>query len=129
MVSQRLGLLQAHDRVVRRLRQLLVDRRGLAVLVELGLPAARYRRQEARAADEDESIDEVVLVDQAPIGRTPRGNPATYCKAFDAIRKLFASTAVATSRDWSASFFSFNVEGGRCPECKGAGCVQVEMQF
>jgi excinuclease ABC subunit A len=74
-------------------------------------------------------VDEVVLVDQSPIGRTPRGNPATYTKIFDLIRKLFASTPEARAARLGAGSFSFNVEGGRCPECAGAGAVQVEMQF
>ncbi|MBN1441489.1 MAG: excinuclease ABC subunit UvrA, partial [Planctomycetes bacterium] len=74
-------------------------------------------------------VDDIVLVDQAPIGRTPRGNPATYTKVFDAIRRLFAAEPEARAAGLDASCFSFNVEGGRCPECSGAGAVQVEMQF
>ena len=74
-------------------------------------------------------IDEIVLVDQSPIGRTPRGNPATYTKLFDFVRKLFAATEGARKAGLDASSFSFNVEGGRCPECSGAGAIQVEMQF
>ncbi|MEM7230852.1 MAG: excinuclease ABC subunit UvrA, partial [Planctomycetota bacterium] len=76
-----------------------------------------------------DSVDDVVLVDQSPIGRTPRGNPATYTKTFDLIRKLFAQVPEAQELGLNASSFSFNVEGGRCPECSGAGAVQVEMQF
>src|SRR5579864_1399375 len=76
-----------------------------------------------------EFIDEVVLVDQSPIGRTPRSNPVTYIKAFDGIRDLFAATPEAHKRGFSAGYFSFNVPGGRCETCQGDGTVVVEMQF
>jgi excinuclease ABC subunit A len=76
-----------------------------------------------------ELISDVVLVDQAPIGRTPRSNPVTYLKAFDPIRELFAATKDARSRGLTASHFSFNVPGGRCEACQGEGEVRVEMQF
>jgi excinuclease ABC subunit A len=76
-----------------------------------------------------EYISDVVLVDQAPIGRTPRSNPVTYLKAFDPIRELFALTKDAKSRGLTASHFSFNVPGGRCEACQGEGEVRVEMQF
>ena len=77
----------------------------------------------------DEFVDEVVLVDQSPIGRTPRSNPVTYIKAFDGIRDLFAGTPEAHKRGFSAGHFSFNVPGGRCETCQGDGTVVVEMQF
>ena len=74
-------------------------------------------------------LDEVVLVDQSPIGRTPRSNPVTYIKAWDEVRKLFASQPLARERGYSAGAFSFNVKGGRCEACKGAGSVEIEMIF
>ncbi len=74
-------------------------------------------------------IDEVVLVDQSPIGRTPRSNPVTYIKAFDAIRELFASQPESQKRGYAAGHFSFNIPGGRCEVCQGDGTVTVEMQF
>ena len=74
-------------------------------------------------------IDDVIMVDQSPIGRTPRSNPATYVKAFDPIRQLFADTHRARVRGLKSGAFSFNVPGGRCETCEGAGVVRVEMQF
>jgi excinuclease ABC subunit A len=76
-----------------------------------------------------QNIDEVILVDQSPIGRTPRSNPVTYIKVYDAIRETFANTREAQSRGFEPSHFSFNVPGGRCDVCQGDGTVTVEMQF
>jgi excinuclease ABC subunit A len=76
-----------------------------------------------------EALDDVVLIDQAPIGKTPRSNPVTYVKAFDEIRKLFADAPLARQRRYTASTFSFNVAGGRCDHCEGAGYLEVEMVF
>src|SRR6266513_2858415 len=77
----------------------------------------------------DALVQEVVIVDQSPIGRTPRSNPATYLKAFDAIREVFADTPDSKRRGYAAGHFSFNVPGGRCETCQGDGTVTVEMQF
>lgn len=76
-----------------------------------------------------QSLREVVMVDQSPIGRTPRSNPVTYLKAFDAIRELFAAQPDAKRKSYTAGSFSFNVPGGRCDVCEGDGTVTVEMQF
>ena len=76
-----------------------------------------------------ERLNDIVLVDQSPIGRTPRSNPVTYIKAFDAIRELFAAQPEAQRRGYTAGHFSFNVPGGRCDVCEGDGTVSVEMQF
>lgn len=77
----------------------------------------------------DGQIDDCVLVDQTPIGRTPRSNPVTYLKVFDEIRQVFAETLEARTRNISASQFSFNVDGGRCPHCQGEGYIEIDMQF
>ncbi len=82
-----------------------------------------------RRVDKAELVREVVLVDQSPIGRTPRSNPVTYIKAFDLIRELLASTPEARKRGYNAGHFSFNIPGGRCEHCQGDGTVTVEMQF
>jgi excinuclease ABC subunit A len=74
-------------------------------------------------------VREVILVDQTPIGRTPRSNPVTYIKAFDQIRELFAGTPEAQKRGYTSGHFSFNIPGGRCEKCQGDGTVTVEMQF
>jgi excinuclease ABC subunit A len=74
-------------------------------------------------------LNDVVLIDQSPIGRTPRSNPVTYIKAFDAIRDLFAAQPDARRKGYAAGHFSFNVPGGRCDVCEGDGTVTVEMQF
>ena len=76
-----------------------------------------------------ERIEDVVLIDQSPIGRSPRSNPVTYIKAFDEIRELFADQPLSKARKYTAATFSFNMPGGRCEACEGAGHVQVEMVF
>ncbi len=91
---------------------------------ELQAPAHLYRELSGV-----QHLNDVVLVDQSPIGRTPRSNPVTYIKAFDAIRELFAAQPDAKRRNLTAGMFSFNVPGGRCDVCEGDGTVTVEMQF
>jgi excinuclease ABC subunit A len=76
-----------------------------------------------------EALDDVVLVDQSPIGKSPRSNPVTYVKAFDEVRRIFASLPTARQRGYTAGTFSFNVPGGRCETCEGAGYQEVEMVF
>jgi excinuclease ABC subunit A len=76
-----------------------------------------------------DAIDEVVLIDQEPIGRTPRSNPVTYIKAFDEVRRIFAEAPLARERKYTASTFSFNIAGGRCETCEGAGYQEIEMVF
>jgi excinuclease ABC subunit A len=82
-----------------------------------------------RRIDGLEQIDKVVGIDQTPIGRTPRSNPATYTKMFDHIRKLFAATTEAKVRGYQPGRFSFNVKGGRCEACAGDGTIKIDMQF
>ena len=76
-----------------------------------------------------DQVNDVILVDQSPLGRSPRSNPATYIKAFDEIRAVFADTVEARTHNYTAGHFSFNVDGGRCTTCKGDGHLQIDMQF
>ncbi len=84
---------------------------------------------EFRTLDGGHFVDDIILVDQSPIGRTPRSNPVTYIKVYDAIREAFADTNEAKKRGYSVGHFSFNVPGGRCDACEGDGTVTVAMQF
>jgi len=77
----------------------------------------------------EEFLDDVVLVDQSPIGKSPRSNPVTYVKAYDEVRKLFAEMPLSKTRGYGPGHFSFNVAGGRCEQCEGAGAIEVEMVF
>ena len=97
-----------------------------ALAARRGAPAARA---DFDALEGDQAVGEVILVDQSPLGRTPRSNPVTYIKAYDAVREIFASMQEARERGYTASHFSFNLPGGRCETCQGAGTVTVEMQF
>ena len=74
-------------------------------------------------------LDSLVQVDQSPIGRSPRSNPATYTKLFDQLRELFAQCSLAKVRGYKSRRFSFNVPGGRCERCKGDGVIRMDMQF
>ena len=111
-----------HDVLYRHLEARLKG--GHSAKQHLGEPVGAVRSLEGW-----EPLGDVVLVDQSPIGRTPRSNPITYVKAFDEIRGLFARQPLARSRRYSPSTFSFNVRGGRCEACEGAGAVLVEMVF
>jgi excinuclease ABC subunit A len=96
---------------------------------EDGDASAESSRQTCRAVENAHLLTQVVLVDQSPIGRTPRSNPITYIKGFDQVRDLFAATPEATKRGYQSGHFSFNIPGGRCETCQGDGTVTVEMQF
>jgi excinuclease ABC subunit A len=110
---------------------------GKSSLVEETLYPAlcrRLRKDAPRSLDCDDvfgdgQIDDVIMVDQSPIGRTPRSNPVTYLKVFDEIRRVFAETTEARTRNYDASHFSFNVNGGRCSVCEGEGHIKIDMQF
>jgi len=112
-----------HDVLYRQLARRLHGRHGARE--HLGEPVGHADR-----VDGWESLDDVVLIDQSPIGRSPRSNPITYVRAFDNIRQLYASQPLARARGLTPTDFSFNAaDGGRCPGCDGAGHVQVEMVF
>ena len=110
---------------------------GKSTLVEDTLYPALCRRMRKDAPKPleyddvfgDGQLDDVILVDQSPIGRSPRSNPVTYIKAFDEIRNVFAETVEARTRNYSAAQFSFNVDGGRCSACEGDGYIAIDMQF
>jgi excinuclease ABC subunit A len=110
---------------------------GKSTLVQDTLYGALCRRKRKESAKPlpysdvygDGQIDDVILIDQSPIGRTPRSNPVTYVKAFDEIRQVFADTVDARTHNYTAGFFSFNVDGGRCPTCGGDGYIEIDMQF
>ncbi|WP_058260331.1 excinuclease ABC subunit UvrA [Fenollaria timonensis] len=90
---------------------------------------SKYKPGKRKAVEGIENIDKVVVIDQSPIGRTPRSNPATYTGTFDLIRDVFAMTQEAKMRGYQKGRFSFNVKGGRCEACKGDGILKVEMHF
>ena len=100
-----------------------------AVAYELAMGEGGDPRSLYKELSGTELLNNIILVDQAPIGRTPRSNPVTYIKAFDSIRELFAAQPEAQRRRYAAGHFSFNVPGGRCDVCDGDGTVTVEMQF
>jgi excinuclease ABC subunit A len=98
-----------------------------------GEHSAKQHLGEAVGAFDDitgvEALDDVVMIDQSPIGKSPRSNPVTYVKAFDEIRRIFADAPLSRQRGYTAGTFSFNVAGGRCETCEGAGYLEVEMVF
>ncbi|MGN0753870.1 MAG: excinuclease ABC subunit UvrA [Aristaeellaceae bacterium] len=93
------------------------------------LNRAKTRSGKFDAMEGVEQLDKIICIDQSPIGRTPRSNPATYTGLFDLIRKLFAATPEAKARGYKENRFSFNVKGGRCESCSGDGLVKIEMHF
>ena len=93
------------------------------------LNRAKTRPGKFEAMEGVEQLDKIICIDQSPIGRTPRSNPATYTGLFDQIRKLFAATPEAKARGYKENRFSFNVKGGRCESCSGDGLVKIEMHF
>ena len=107
-----------------------------SLVVDTLYPALRNRVHRTRMPEGEyddiegvENIDKVVMIDQSPIGRTPRSNPATYTGVFDHIREIFAMTPEARARGYKKGRFSFNVKGGRCEACQGHGVVKIEMQL
>lgn len=110
---------------------------GKSTLVQETLYGALCRRKRKEVAEPlpyddvygEGQIEDVILIDQSPIGRTPRSNPVTYVKAFDEIRQVFAETVEARVHNYKAGDFSFNVDGGRCPTCAGDGSIEIDMQF
>jgi len=120
-----------HDVIYRSLEAALRKREGPeeSAVEAIDETLESSAKMTCRRVDGAERLSEVVLVDQSPIGRTPRSNPVTYIKAFDLISALFSSTKDAEKRGYAAGHFSFNIPGGRCETCQGDGTVTVEMQF
>jgi len=110
-----------HDVIYRALNRQAVD--------ENAEDPGEVKRLNCTRVEGANRVSEIVMIDQTPIGRTPRSNPVTYIKAFDMIRSLFASTREAEKRGYTSGHFSFNIPGGRCEVCQGDGTVTVEMQF
>ena len=119
-----------HDVVFQSLRRLIGGQQDAAVSeTENEEELADDSRLPCRSVEGTGLLDDVVMIDQSPIGRTPRSNPISYIGAFDLVRQLFAATPEAEKRGYTAGHFSFNVAGGRCETCQGDGTVKVEMQF
>ena len=117
-----------HDVIYKSLQARLHGKAASEDAEEAG-EAAEAPRMTCTSMEGADLISDLVMIDQTPIGRTPRSNPVTYIKAFDVIRGLFAATPQAEKRGYTAGHFSFNVPGGRCEVCQGDGTVTVEMQF
>jgi excinuclease ABC subunit A len=119
-----------HDIIYRSLQARLHHREATeADNADTAMEDADAPRMTCTRVEGADAVQEVVMIDQTPIGRTPRSNPVTYIKAFDIIRGIFSATPTAEKRGYSAGHFSFNVPGGRCEVCQGDGTVTVEMQF
>ncbi len=119
-----------HEVIFQSLRRLIGNEEDAAVSgTENGEDAAEDSRLNCRSVEGAGLLDDVVMIDQSPIGRTPRSNPISYIGGFDLVRQLFAATPEAEKRGYTAGHFSFNVAGGRCETCQGDGVVKVEMQF
>jgi len=118
-----------HDVIYRALDQQVNDQKERQKATDESSIEAAARKLPLRRVDRADLLTSVVMVDQSPIGRTPRSNPVTYVKAFELIRDLFSCTPEAQRRGYTAGHFSFNIPGGRCETCQGDGTVTVEMQF
>jgi excinuclease ABC subunit A len=118
-----------HDVIYRALDLEINKERQASAKEDAASVESSVRKLPLKRVERGDLLTSVVMVDQSPIGRTPRSNPVTYVKAFDLIRDLFACTPEAQRRGYTAGHFSFNVPGGRCETCQGDGTVTVEMQF
>jgi excinuclease ABC subunit A len=118
-----------HDVIFRSLQALVKSDTGPAEPPDESDVSERGPRVTCQRVEGSAQLRELVMIDQSPIGRTPRSNPATYIQAFDLIRALFAEAPEARRRGYGPGHFSFNVPGGRCETCQGDGTVKVEMQF
>ena len=113
----------------------LIDKKSFNIfepqVFGIELASQLIRRKPRAVAKElyNEIMDKVIVIDQSPIGRTPRSNPSTYVKVWDDIRKLFTMLPDARRRGWKAGRFSFNVAGGRCGACEGHGSTRLDMDF
>ena len=114
---------------VSRLRQIQLADRHLYKALARRLNGATGLLPRSTASKGIEHLDKVIVIDQSPIGRTPRSNPATYTGVFTPIRELFAGLPEAKARGYEPGRFSFNVKGGRCEACQGDGVIKIEMHF